>query len=58
MKKYTEDELYRIAHHVYDEIKNEAGKDVEESDPGLVIADVSLNVIIKFLLKMQEDMES
>ena len=52
MEKFTEENLNVICDEVYDEIKNEG----ELDDDSIILSEVNvtLNVIKKFILKMQD----
>lgn len=54
MKKFTEEELNKIADNVYNEIKSESGIETDDDNLSMAIVDVSLNTIIKFITKLQE----
>lgn len=51
MEKFTEENLNVICDEVYDEIKNES--ELDEDSVVLSEVNVTLNVIKKFILKMQ-----
>lgn len=55
MKKFTNDELKTMALEVYKEFKNEIPEEKREESLSLSIVNVSLNAMVKFIAKLQEN---
>lgn len=55
MKKFTNEELRTMALEVYEEFKNEIPEEKREESLSLSIVNVSLNAMVKFIAKLQEN---
>lgn len=55
MKKFTNDELVTMALEVYKEFENEIPEEKREESFPLSIVNVSLNAMVKFIAKLQEN---
>lgn len=55
MKKFTNDELKTMALEVYKEFKNEIPEEKREESFSLSVVNVSLNAMVKFIAKLQEN---
>ena len=55
MKKFTNEELTTMALEVYEEFKNEIPEEKREESFSLSIVNVSLNAMVKFIAKLQEN---
>ena len=55
MKKFTNEELTTMALEVYEEFKNEIPEEKREESLSLSIVNVSLNAMVKFIAKLQEN---
>ena len=55
MKKFTNDELVTMALEVYKEFENEIPEEKREENFPLSIVNVSLNAMVKFIAKLQEN---
>ena len=55
MKKFTNDELVTMALEVYKEFENEIPEEKREESFPLSIVNVSLNAMVKFITKLQEN---
>lgn len=54
MRKFTENELREIASLVFDEIKEETN--AEETDETMVSVNLSLDAMIRFMMKLQDNL--
>lgn len=55
MKKFTNEELRTMALEVYKEFENEIPEEKREESFPLSIVNVSLNAMVKFIAKLQEN---
>lgn len=57
MKKFTEEELQQIADSIYSEIASNIDESERDKNMALTVSMISLDIVKKFFLKIQEESE-
>ena len=57
MKKFTEEELQQIVDSIYSEIASNIDESERDKNMALTVSMISLDIVKKFFLKIQEESE-
>ena len=57
MKKFTEEEFQQIADSIYSEIASNIDESERDKNMALTVSMISLDIVKKFFLKIQEESE-